>query len=162
MRAGRETGARAGLPAGLLSPYHPAAETCPPSTRPNDACSGILTPAVVPPTFTRLKGLNASVDEGRGTFSVQLSADLDRAGQVFFALYRCGGEAGRRGAASAPSSWGYFTLRSMQACAACRHAHCPPSSPLSPPSQELLVHSRGPFGGRRRGGRSAAAHHLQV
>lgn len=31
-----------------------------------------------------------SMDEGRGTFSVQLSADLDRAGQVYYALYRCG------------------------------------------------------------------------
>ncbi len=40
------------------------------------------------PTFTRLKGLNASVDEQRGTFSVQLSSALDRAGVVYYALYR--------------------------------------------------------------------------
>ncbi|PRW56113.1 hypothetical protein C2E21_5268 [Chlorella sorokiniana] len=52
------------------------------------ALSGILTPAVTPPTFTRLKGLNASMDEAKGTFSVQLSTDLDRAGQVYYALYR--------------------------------------------------------------------------
>ena len=52
-------------------------------------CSGIMTPNVVPPTFTRLKGLNVSVDEQRGTFSLQLSTDLARAGQVYYALYRC-------------------------------------------------------------------------
>ena len=51
-------------------------------------CSGIQTPSLAPPSFTRLRGLNASVDEGAGTFSVQLSADLDRPGQVFYALYR--------------------------------------------------------------------------
>ena len=47
-----------------------------------------MTPNVVPPTFTRLNGLNAGVDEQRGTFSLQLSTDLDRAGQVYYALYR--------------------------------------------------------------------------
>lgn len=51
-------------------------------------CSGIKTPSQVAPSFTRLKGLNASVNEATGTFSVQLSTDLDRAGQVFFAVYR--------------------------------------------------------------------------
>jgi hypothetical protein len=51
-------------------------------------CSGILTPATTPPSFTRLRGLNASVDEQRGTFSVQLEAGLDRPGQVHYALYR--------------------------------------------------------------------------
>ncbi|KAL4457403.1 hypothetical protein ABPG75_012268 [Micractinium tetrahymenae] len=50
--------------------------------------SGILLPTTVPPTFTRLSGVNVSVDEARGTFALQLSAELDRPGQVFYSLYR--------------------------------------------------------------------------
>ncbi len=51
-------------------------------------CSGILLPTTVPPTFTQLSGVNVSVDEARGTFSLQLSAELDLPGQVYFSLYR--------------------------------------------------------------------------
>lgn len=58
-------------------------------------CSGILLPTTVPPTFTRLSGVNVSVDEARGTFALQLSAELDRPGQVYFTLYRWAGRVGR-------------------------------------------------------------------
>lgn len=51
-------------------------------------CSGILLPTTVPPTLTQLSGVNVSVDEARGTFALQLSAELDRPGQVYYSLYR--------------------------------------------------------------------------
>lgn len=54
----------------------------------NSRRSGILLPTTVPPTFTRLSGVSVSVDEARGTFALQLSAELDRPGQVFYSLYR--------------------------------------------------------------------------
>lgn len=55
---------------------------------PPPCCSGILTPAVAPPAFTRLQAVNATIDEQQGTFSVGLTAGLDRPGQVFYAVYR--------------------------------------------------------------------------
>ncbi|GAB4820895.1 hypothetical protein N2152v2_007941 [Parachlorella kessleri] len=50
--------------------------------------SDIYTPATVAPTFTTLTAASMAVDESLGTFSVRINATLDRAGVVYYSMYR--------------------------------------------------------------------------
>lgn len=51
--------------------------------------SDVFTPATAPPTITAVQAVNVTVDEAAGAFSLALNATLDRAGVVYYALYRC-------------------------------------------------------------------------